>query len=82
MTKQEVKAFRQLMEVKHIVIKPADKGSSVVILDRDKYIMDVLRQLNNKTYRKKLDEPIYLKTIPTVDKIIETLKIKKFINHK
>lgn len=81
-TDVEVEAIRQLRRLKHIIIKPADKGSSVVILDREQYITEVLRQLNDKTYYKKLDEPIYLKTIPTVHDIIDTLKNKKFINYK
>lgn len=34
---EEVKALRELMHSKHIVIKSADKGSVVVILSRDQY---------------------------------------------
>jgi len=51
-------------------------------LDREQYVLEVSRQLNDQTYYKKLDEPIYLKTIPMVNDIIKTLKDKKFINHK
>lgn len=58
LTTEEVKSIRQLMKAKHIIIKPADKGSSVVILDREQYMLEVLRQLNDKTYYKKLEEPI------------------------
>lgn len=82
LTQDEVKAMRDLMHNQHIIIKPADKGSAVVILGRDQYIMEAYRQLNNKTYYRKLDEPIYLQTIPIVSKIIDTLKTKKFINVK
>lgn len=82
LSQDEVKALRELVHNKHIVIKPADKGSAVVILSRDQYITEVNRQLSNTTYYKKLSEPIYLQTIPTVHKIIDGLKEKKYINAK
>ena len=75
----QMKALKELICCKHVVIKPADKGSSVVILDRDQYIMEVNRQLSNTTYYKKLAEPIYLQTMAIVNTIINTLKEKKFI---
>lgn len=78
----EVGALRELQKAKHIVIKPADKGSAIVILDREQYIFEVQRQLQDTTYYKKLDGPIYLDTIPMVTKIITSLKDKKFINAK
>lgn len=57
---REVKALRELMGNKTIVIKPADKGSAVVILSREQYITEVKRQLSDSIYYKKLKEPIYL----------------------
>lgn len=79
---EEVQALRQLIRNKHIVIKPADKGSAVVILGREQYITEVNRQLNDTVYYKKLSEPIYPETIPIISGIIEKLKSKKFINAK
>ena len=78
----EVKALRELRHTKHIVIKPADKGSAVVILGRDQYIKEVNRQLSDTKYYKKLEAPIYLETIPIVHGIIDTLKKNKFITGK
>lgn len=82
LTQIEVKALKDLKNNKHIVIKPADKGSTVVIMGRDQYILEVQRQLNDKTYYRKLEHPIYLDTIPLVHSIIDTLHNKKFINSK
>lgn len=82
LTQEEVTALRDLRNNKHIVIKPADKGSAVVILGRDQYIFEVQRQLNDKIYYRKLTEPMYLKTVPVVHSIIKSLKEKKFINGK
>lgn len=78
----EVKALRELQHAKHIVVKPADKGSAVVILSRDQYVFEVERQLNDAVYYKKLEQPIYMETIPMVVSIVDTLKKKKFITGK
>ena len=78
----EIKAIRQLSQNKSIIIKPADKGSVVVILGREQYIMEAHRQLDNTTYYKKLKEPIYLKTIPVVHNILNELHKKKYINSR
>jgi len=82
LSKMEVKALTELMNNKHIVIKPADKGSAVVVLGRDQYIKEVYRQLNNNTYYKKLSEPIYLQTVPMVQDILDRLQKDKFITGK
>ena len=44
------------------MIKPADKGSSSVIMDKDNYISEGYRQLGNPSHYKKLDEPIFHST--------------------
>lgn len=36
---EEMHALGELKKLKHIVIKPADKGSAVVIVDREQYIL-------------------------------------------
>lgn len=79
---QEVKALRELMGNKTIVIKPADKGSAVVILSREQYVTEVKRQLSDSIYYKKLKEPIYLQTIPMVSRILDELYNKRVINKK
>lgn len=79
---QEIKALRELQKNKNVIIKPADKGSAVVILSRTQYTFEVERQLKDKEYYQKLDEPIHMNTIPMVDKILDQLKAKKFINAK
>lgn len=82
LSKEEVKAIRELINNKHIIIKPADKGSVVVILSRQQYIKEVYRQLDNKIYYKKLEQPMYLNTIPLIHEILEKLHKDKFINVK
>lgn len=82
LTKLEIEALRSLQNNSSIVIKPADKGSAVVIMDRDQYIWEGYRQLLDNTYYVQLDKPIYPETIPMVKQIAQTLYDKKFINSK
>ena len=82
LSREEDEALRALKENRRIIIKPADKGSAVVIMDRDQYLWEGYRQLNDQTYYTKLNKPIYLDTVPLADKIIQSLHDKKFINAK
>ncbi|GAA6078834.1 uncharacterized protein LOC109201125 isoform X1 [Tachysurus ichikawai] len=65
-----------------IAIKPADKGSGLVIMDRPKYVQEALRQLYNPQYYKKLAQPIYKESLPIIQNKIKTLKERGFINQK
>ncbi|KAK2810864.1 hypothetical protein Q5P01_000343 [Channa striata] len=79
---EEDRALMELKQNNHIIIKPADKGSAVVVMDREQYLWEGYRQLNNNTYYNKLNGPIYPDTVPLVEKIIQTLHDKKFITTK
>lgn len=79
---QEIKALRDLAHNKSIVIKPADKGSSVVILSREQYTQEALRQLSDNTHYIQLEKPIYPQTINLIKNITKRLLDKKFINKK
>lgn len=80
LTRQETLALHQLIHNTEIVIKPADKGSVVVIMDTDQYIQEAYRQLHNPKYYIKLKQQIYPKTIPVVNRIMTNLKNKEYIN--
>ena len=82
LSKVETEALHQLSAQDQIVIKPADKGSAVVLMDRQDYLWEGHRQLNDRNYYTKLDRPIYKDTIPLVNKILLSLYNKKFISHK
>lgn len=75
-------ALKELAKNPQIVIKPADKGSATVIMGRDQYVKEVIRQLSDTTYYVKLSEPIYLQTVAEVHQIIDKLYLDKKINAK
>ena len=72
----------QLRKNQKIVIKPADKGSSTVILSRENDIREAHRQLNNPKYYKKLDKAIWPENCKTFNLIICCLKDEGHINDK
>ncbi|XP_038075657.1 uncharacterized protein LOC119743326 [Patiria miniata] len=53
--REEREALKTLRARKDIIIKPADKGSAAVVMGRQQYIDEAMRQLNNQTNYKPLD---------------------------
>lgn len=47
LTKEEQEALKNLKRYEDIVIKQADKGSAVVVMDKNRYIREAMRQLND-----------------------------------
>lgn len=82
LTHIELKALQQLRGNKDIIIKPADKGSAVVIMDRFQYLWEAHRQLTDTRYYKPLKRPIFPRTASMVKKIIDNLYQKKIISFK
>ena len=78
----ELAALKQLRSNPFIVIKPADKGSLGVIMDKDNYISEGYRQLGNPSHYKKLDEPIFHSTGQKFNEIISDIQQQNFISSK
>lgn len=79
---EEEKALDDLIGARDIVIKPADKGSVVVIMDQEDYKSEALRQLQNTEYYTPLAEPIYTETSKLISQELKKLYQKKFITKK
>lgn len=59
---EEAQALLSLKNNPHI-IKPADKGSAVVIMGRTQYVDEAMLQLDNTNYHRPLEEPIFPQTL-------------------
>ena len=57
-TKKERVAIRDLRDNNNIIIKPADKGSAVVILNREDYLAEGYKQLSDEKFYKKQDSDL------------------------
>lgn len=82
LTKPEKSALKSLKNDKNIIIKPADKGSATVIMNKSEYINEAQRQLSNTLHYKKLSQPVYPNVTAKVNQILDKLHKKKTINKK
>lgn len=68
LTREEYRALGELKKNKDIVIKKADKGSSLVIMDRDNYVREGVRQLTMADHYKPCDSEKFTQSIIDIDK--------------
>ena len=66
--REERTAIKTLKQNKDIIIKPADKGAAIVVMDKTDYVGEAERQLANQVYYKRLEEPVFPKAIPKINK--------------
>ena len=72
----ELKALRNLRHNSSLVIKPADKGSATVIMNKEDYISEANRQLSDNRHYIKLDSPIYPQTSLKLEDILSKMHAK------
>ena len=84
LSREEWQAIRSLADDRSIVIKKADKGSSVVVLDRYDYIAEAEKQLKDQNVYKDVDftEKILQDLAETSNKMFRSLKTKGKIDEK
>jgi hypothetical protein len=82
LTPEEKQAMTELQANTDIVIKPADKGSAVVIQDKTAYIQEGLRQLKDTNFYKEVPHDLTLTHNAEVDKLVHTLLENKEISPK
>ena len=71
LTKSERDALKHLKGLDEIIIKPADKGGAIVVMDKSKYIEEADRQLSNTDFYLPLrSDPTSMKS----KQITDTLK--------
>lgn len=75
-------ALLNLSKDRSIIIKPADKGGAVVIVDRDAYLSEAHRQLYNVKYYQKIERPLANETVTAINSIIADLLDRGFISSK
>lgn len=61
------------------MIKLADKGNAVIIMDRPQYVQEGLRQLRDGDFFSKLTGPIFQDSIPHIEQIVDSLVQQGFI---
>ena len=65
-----------------IIIKPTDKGSTVVVLSKDDYIKEAERQLNNHAHYQKLNADPTLGYASVIKKYVESMFSRRQIDKR
>jgi len=82
LTNGETRALADLKKNSNIIIKPADKGGGIVILNLAEYKREAYRQLLNTEYYVPLYESIQLTTAMRIKNILIDLHINRFLDYK
>lgn len=82
LTRGQFAAIGSLRANKNIVIKPADKGGKICIIDQDAYIKEGERQLKNTKYYKQIQETPKRITCININKILFSLKKSNVLHQK
>jgi hypothetical protein len=82
LTAEEKLALAELKSNPNIVIKPADKGSAVVIQNRMDYIQEGLRQLSDQNFYRQVDTDLTSKHNQEVSDLLKKLVNNKEISDK
>lgn len=69
---EERQALESLASDTNIIICEADKGGAIVVMDREVYINEALRQLNNQDYYQE----IFTDPSKTIMKLIHTVMLE------
>lgn len=80
--KLEREALKRLLDNQNIIVKPADKGSKIVLIDKQQYAFEAYRQLNNIQYYKRINNTIHTTTSEKTVEVISFLYQHKFISAK
>ena len=79
---EERQALHDLSNNRNIVIKPADKGSGVVIMNTQDYTFEAFRQLSDTSFYQSLDSDITLAISYDISKTLLNMRANKEIGKK
>ncbi|CAJ0959417.1 unnamed protein product [Ranitomeya imitator] len=80
--REESKVLQELVHDGDIIIKPADKGSAVVIMDRHKYMAEIDSQLRDEKVYQKLEGDPKFNIMGEIKKCLQEAVNKKLIDQE
>ncbi len=81
LSKDEMHALKTLAADPTLIIKNADKGSGIVVEDRDNYIKDGLEHLSDTSIYEKIEEDPTIPLAQAINKYIEYMYKKGIIDN-
>ena len=76
MADKELGEIKELIMDNSIVIRPADKGSGIAIIDTDEYISKIEKELQDTTTYRQMDRDVTKEVARKVEKIVNRLHRK------
>lgn len=80
--RREMEAARELCNNRNIIFKSADKGSKIIIMDKQQYILEANRQLANTKHYIPIKDSIQKNTQIWTRAIVDKLYSRKYITVK
>lgn len=75
-------ALRDLKNNTDIIVTPADKGSTTVVMDKANYVKEALRQLNTAKYYQRLSAPLTTNNYDNIATVLGRMRQLQQISHK
>ena len=82
LTNKQYQLLQNLQNNNSIVIKKADKGSNIIIMDREFYVKEAMRQLTDTKFYKRIDKDLTLEHYSLVQELILEMFNKKIISEQ
>ena len=82
LSKAEYLTMRSLQNDRSIIIKPADKGSAVVVWDRQGYLKETEQQLSDSSVYKEVTKKDLVDFVDKSNKIFANLERRNIIQEK
>ena len=82
MSLSQREALKKLKQDNSIIIKPADKGGAIVILDRADYEKAISGMLQDKNFYKEVKEDLNPKFQEVIQKYISKMKEEGYLNER
>jgi hypothetical protein len=82
LTQEQKQSIINLRSNDNIIIKPADKGGMVCVLNKTSYESEAFRQLNNDKYYKSINAPLKENSSSLINDILFKIFNKGYINEK
>ena len=82
LSRAERLALAELKQLRDVIIKPADKGSAVVLLNKSDYISEAKRQLDDTKFYSRVDTDLTQEHFSKVKEIISQMYTNEQIDKK
>jgi len=82
LTKEQYKALKALRAEDSLILKKADKGNAVVVMETELYRQEALRQLRIEKYYVPLPGPLFRDTARKLAPILDSLRRTGFLTPK